>query len=80
MTDLAVAPHELHGRVAKLRPVHFGPDDMRRVSRAHPRAVLSEATETLLLPVPEGHDIDLVSWLRDAVAGVLTRGTVAAES
>ena len=80
ISDLIVAPHELHGRVAKLRPVHFGPDEMRRVRKSHPRAVLSEATETLLLPVPEGRDVDLVGWLRDAVDELLTRDTVAAES
>jgi len=78
--ELAVAPHELYGRVAKLRPVHLSPDELRAVRAQHPRAVLSEATETLLLPVPEGHDVDLVDWLRDAVAGSLARDTVAAES
>jgi transcription-repair coupling factor (superfamily II helicase) len=80
IADLAVAPHELHGRVAKLRPVHLAADEMQRVRRLHPRAVFSEATETLLLPVPEGRDVDLIAWLRDAVAEALDRVTVAAGS
>jgi hypothetical protein len=31
-------------------------------------AVWSESTETLLLPVPDGADVDVVSWLRERVA------------
>ncbi len=80
IADLTIAPHELHGRVAKLRPVHLSTDDLRRIRTRHPRAVIAEATETLLLPVPEGRDGDLVAWLRDAVEAVVLRDTVAAES
>jgi transcription-repair coupling factor (superfamily II helicase) len=80
IADLSVAPHELHGRVAKLRPVQLSSDDLGRLRKLHPRAVLSDATETLLLPVPEGRDVDLVAWLREAVGAVLLRDTVAAES
>jgi transcription-repair coupling factor (superfamily II helicase) len=79
--DVSIAPHELHGRVAKLRPARLDPDERTRLRREHPRAVISEATETLLLPVPESDDLDLVAWLRDAVRGLFgTRDTVPAES
>jgi transcription-repair coupling factor (superfamily II helicase) len=81
ISDLTVAPHELHGKVAKLRPVHVSLDDMDAAFvRKHPRAVLSEATETLLLPVPDDKDIDLVAWLREALGHIYARDTVAAES
>ncbi len=81
ITDLTVAPHELHGKVAKLRPVHVSLEDMGAAFiHKHPRAVLSEATETLLLPVPDDKDTDLVGWLRDAVGRLFVRDTVAAES
>ena len=42
---------------------------------------MSEATETLLLPVPEDADLDLVAWLRETVRALFTsRDTVPAGS
>jgi transcription-repair coupling factor (superfamily II helicase) len=79
--DVGVAPHELHGRVVKLRPVRLDADERARLGRDHPRAVMSEATETLLLPVPEDDGLDLVAWLRTRVPGLFTsRDTVPAGS
>lgn len=79
IADVSVAPHELHGRVTKLRPVHLDAFAHARLGARHPRAVLSEATETLLLPVPEDH-ADLVGWLRASLEGLLrTRDTVPAD-
>jgi transcription-repair coupling factor (superfamily II helicase) len=80
VTDVSIAPHELHGRVAKLRPVHLGPVDRDRLRSSHPRAVISEATETLLLPVPPDDELDLTAWLRDVVGSLFTRDKVPAES
>ncbi len=72
--EVSIAPHELHGRVAKLRPARLDPDGRARLTKAHSRAVISEATETLLLPVPEDANLDLVAWLRGAVRGLFTWG------
>jgi transcription-repair coupling factor (superfamily II helicase) len=71
ITDLQIAPHELHGRVAKLRPARLDASQRARLRTHHPRAVISEATETLLLPVPEGQDADLVDWLRVAMTELM---------
>jgi transcription-repair coupling factor (superfamily II helicase) len=79
--EVSIAPHELHGRVAKLRPARLDPDERARLRTDHPRAVMSEATETLLLPVPEDATLDLVAWLRDTVRGLFaSRDTVPAGS
>ncbi len=75
ITDISIAPHELHGRVAKLRPVRLDAD---RASRLVIGAVRSEATETLLLPVEP--EIDLVGWLRETLSGLSERDIVPAES
>ncbi len=80
ITDVSIAPHELYGRVAKLRPVHLGSEGRDRLRSSRPRAVVSEATETLLLPVPENDDLDLIAWLREEVGSLFARGTVPAES
>jgi transcription-repair coupling factor (superfamily II helicase) len=82
--DVSIASHELHGRVAKLRPARLDATQRARLREQHPRAIVSEATETLLLPVgeDEGHarGLDLVDWLRDALRSLLTtRDTVPAE-
>jgi transcription-repair coupling factor (superfamily II helicase) len=79
ITDVSIAPHELYGRVARLRPVHLGADDRDRLRSSHPRAVVSEATETLLLPVPEDDELDLIGWLREEIDSLFARGTVPAE-
>jgi transcription-repair coupling factor (superfamily II helicase) len=71
ITEIQVAPHELHGRVAKLRPARLEGPERDHLRRHHPRAVISEATETLLLPVPEDDDADLVAWLREAMENVM---------
>jgi transcription-repair coupling factor (superfamily II helicase) len=81
ITDVSIAPHELHGRVAKLRPARLDAPQRARLRTLHPRAVVSEATETLLLPVPEDDDLDLIAWLRDALTELMgTRDKVPAES
>jgi transcription-repair coupling factor (superfamily II helicase) len=80
ITDVSIAPHELYGRVAKLRPVHLGTEERDRLRSSRPRAVVSEATETLLLPVPEDDELDLIGWLREEVGSLFARGTVPAES
>ena len=81
ITDVSIAPHELHGRVAKLRPVRLDAQQHARLRNHHPRAVVSEATETLLLPVPEDDDLDLVAWLRESVGELTgTRDKVPADS
>jgi transcription-repair coupling factor (superfamily II helicase) len=77
ISGISIAPHELHGRVAKLRPVRLDPEQVRRVLARHPRAVVSEASETLLLPADD--DGDLVSWLRETMSDVFTRDIVPAE-
>ena len=74
---VSVAPHELHGRVAKLRPVRLDSEQAQRLQTAHPRAVLTDATETLLLPTPQ--DGDLVKWLRDTLSEVFARDIVPAK-
>ncbi len=68
--EVSVAPHELHGRVAKLRPALLDAEQRARLRTQHPRAVISEATETLLLPVPED-GVDLLHWLREALEGLM---------
>jgi transcription-repair coupling factor (superfamily II helicase) len=79
IADVSIAPHELHGRVAKLRPAHLDAAQVARLRTQHPRAVISEATETLLLPVPEDH-VDLLHWLRSSLEALLTtRDTVPAD-
>jgi transcription-repair coupling factor (superfamily II helicase) len=76
--DVSVAPHELYGRVAKVKPVHLTSDWQRvRLKRKYPRAVLSEITSTLLLPVPDVEGRELVSWLADALQGLLASDMVA---
>ena len=69
IADVSVALHELHGRVAKLRPAHLDAEQVASLRTLHPGAVLSEATETLLLPVPEDPDVsgDIVHLLREAL-------------
>jgi transcription-repair coupling factor (superfamily II helicase) len=83
IADVSVAPHELHGRVAKLRPFHLEADELKRLRSLHPRAVLSEATETLLLPIGApggtGSTDDIVAWLRETLSVVFTRDIVPAE-
>ena len=78
VTDISIAPHELHGRVAKIRPVHLDPEGSDRVRDVHPRAVLTEATETLLLPV--GDIDDIVAWLRETLGWMFSRDIVPAET
>jgi transcription-repair coupling factor (superfamily II helicase) len=81
ITDVSIAPHELHGRVAKLRPARLDAQQHARLRNRHPRAVISDATETLLLPVPEGDDLHLVAWLRESLAELIgTRDKVPADS
>jgi transcription-repair coupling factor (superfamily II helicase) len=80
ITDVSVAPHELHGRVLKLRPVRLDADGVRRLRERSPRAVLSEATDTLLLAVPDADDLDLVAWVRDIVDGLMVRDKVPADT
>jgi transcription-repair coupling factor (superfamily II helicase) len=78
--DLSIAPHELHGRVAKIRPVRLDAESASRLATLHHRAIYSEATETLLLPVPEEHDLELIYWLRGSIEALLsTRDKVPAE-
>jgi transcription-repair coupling factor (superfamily II helicase) len=71
VTELVVAPHELHGRVAKVRPMALPPSRQVRLSRLYPRAVYTEATETVILPVPDADGRDLVRWLREALEELL---------
>jgi transcription-repair coupling factor (superfamily II helicase) len=82
IAEVSIAPHELHGRVAKLRPAHLDAAQVQRLRTHHPRAVVSEATETLLLPVPDdGEGSDLVGWLRETLRALLTsRDTVPADA
>ncbi|HYZ91091.1 MAG TPA: transcription-repair coupling factor [Actinomycetota bacterium] len=80
ITDISVAPHELHGRVAKLRPIHVDAEIGGRIKALHPRAVVSEATETLLLPLgPPAVDENIVEWLRETVIPLFSRDRVPAE-
>ena len=78
VTDVSVAPHELHGRVAKLRPVSLDPGARDRLRDRHPRAVLSEATQTLLLPLGDVEGPEFVAWLKETVDAVLARDIVPA--
>jgi hypothetical protein len=79
VTEVQVAPHELHGRVAKLRPVAFEREWQHvRLAREHPRAVLSEATSTLILPAPATDGRELVAWLSGTLRGLLERDIVPA--
>jgi transcription-repair coupling factor (superfamily II helicase) len=81
VTDISIAPHELYGLVAKLRPVRLGPEAAGRLRELQPHAVISEATETLLLPVPESDEIDVIAWLRENLRAFLApRDRVPAES
>jgi transcription-repair coupling factor (superfamily II helicase) len=77
VTDISIAPHELHGRVAKFRPVRLDPEESKRVRTIHPRAVLTEATETLLLPLSDEEDV--VAWLRETLGALFSRDIVPAE-
>jgi hypothetical protein len=38
--------------------------------------LLSQATDTLLLPVPDVEGVELVDWLRESVAGLFVRDNV----
>jgi transcription-repair coupling factor (superfamily II helicase) len=78
VTDVSVAPHELYGRVVKLRPVPLEAGAMQRLRERFPGAVWSEATETLLLPILEGDDVHVVDWLQDAVRDLPVRDKVRA--
>ncbi|HVE91550.1 MAG TPA: transcription-repair coupling factor [Actinomycetota bacterium] len=79
ITDLSVTPNELHGRVAKIKPVALTSDWQRvRLARKYPRAVLSEATSTLVLPVPDLDGTQLLDWLEEATRGLLERDAVPA--
>jgi len=79
VTDLSIMEHELHGRVARLKPVVLGHEwQPIRLAREHPRAVLAQATSTLLLPVPDLDGVELVGWLQEAVRGLLVRDIVPA--
>jgi transcription-repair coupling factor (superfamily II helicase) len=80
IADVSIAPHELHGRVAKLRPVHLDDERAARLRALHPRAIVSEATESVLLPVPEDA-VDLLHWIRESLEALLHAGdTVTADS
>jgi transcription-repair coupling factor (superfamily II helicase) len=79
ISDLSVAPHELHGRVAKMKPVELGADSMRvRLRWLHPRAVFSDATRTLILPIPDVEGRELLEWLRKSLLELLGRDIVPA--
>jgi transcription-repair coupling factor (superfamily II helicase) len=78
VTDVSVAPHELYGRVVKLRPVPLEAGAMQPLRERFPGAVWSEATETLLLPILEGDDVHVVDWLQDAVRDLPVRDKVRA--
>lgn len=71
ITELVVAPHELHGQVARIRPVALPPSRQVRLRRLHPRAVFTEATETVIMPVPAVEGRELVGWLRGALEELL---------
>ena len=73
VTDLSAAPHELYGRVVRLCPVHLDAGLHADVRDRFSGAVWSESTETLLLPVPDNKDLDLVAWLRERVAELPVR-------
>ena len=70
ITDVSASENELHGHVVKLRPARLDADQRAHLKVQHPRAVISEATETLILPVPEDHS-DLVLWIHDALEELL---------
>ena len=78
VTDVSVAPHELYGRVVKLRPVPLDAGGRADLRERLPRAVWSEATETLLLPLPDGKESALVGWLRERVTELPLRDKVRA--
>jgi transcription-repair coupling factor (superfamily II helicase) len=80
ITDVSIAPHELHGRVLKMRPVRLEPSAWRQLRERFPRAFVSEATETLLLPVPHAAEIDLVAWIRDGLDGLVVSDKVPADT
>jgi transcription-repair coupling factor (superfamily II helicase) len=78
--DVSIVPHELHGRVARLRPARLDATERARLRTQHPRALMAETTETLLLPVPEDHGLDLVTWLGETLRALFAvRDTVPAE-
>ena len=75
------AAHELYGPVAKLRPVHLDEESFDRLRTYYPKGTFTESNQTLLLPVPEDDDLDLVAWLRGSVELILTlRDTVPADA
>jgi len=78
VTDVSAAPHELYGRVVRLRPVPLDASSRSEIRSRFPGAVWSESTETLLLPVPDDKDLDLVEWLRERVRDLPLRDKVAA--
>jgi transcription-repair coupling factor (superfamily II helicase) len=78
VTDASVAPHELYGRVVRLRPVPLDAAARDELHAFVPGAVWSESTETLLLPVPDGTDFDLVGWLRERLDELPLRDKVRA--
>jgi hypothetical protein len=75
--DVSIAPHELYGRVAKIRGIHLDGEGRRRLAALPGRAVLSEATDTLLLSVPDDRG-DLVAWLHESLDALMARDTVPA--
>lgn len=79
VTEISVQPHELHGRVAKLKPVVLVDEwQAVRLNRKYPRAMLTQATATLILPLPDADGLELVDWLLDAARGLLERDNVPA--
>lgn len=80
LTDVSIAPHELHGRVVRMRPFPHDAGSRRRLRERFPRAILSEATETVLVPVPDHEGLELVAWLQETVESVFVRDIVPAGS
>jgi transcription-repair coupling factor (superfamily II helicase) len=78
VTDVSGAPHELYGRVVRLRPVPLDAAARGDLRDRSPRAVWTESTETLLLPVPDSKELDLVEWLRERVRELPLRDKVRA--
>jgi hypothetical protein len=78
VTDVSAAPHELYGRVVRLRPVPLDAASRAEVGDRFPGAVWSESTETLLVPVPDAKDLDLVEWLRERIRELPLRDKVRA--
>jgi transcription-repair coupling factor (superfamily II helicase) len=70
VTDVSLSPHELYGRVARLRGVTLDEPQLNGLRAGFPGTMSVEATQTLLVPLPDEGEVDLILWLHDVVQSV----------